>query len=84
VEFENDQVRVLRVKLGAHESAPLHEHADRVAVYLTDQNFRVEEADGSVSTRTRKAGDVVWSEKARHKEENLSGQPFEAVVVELK
>jgi quercetin dioxygenase-like cupin family protein len=37
LEFENDQVRVFRVKFGPHESAPLHEHQlNRIMVYLTD------------------------------------------------
>jgi hypothetical protein len=39
VEFENSQVRVVRVKIGAHQKVPLHEHfLNRVVVYLTDQN----------------------------------------------
>jgi uncharacterized RmlC-like cupin family protein len=85
LEFENDQVRVFRVRIGAHESAPLHEHVlNRVGVYLTGQNFRVTGADGKVETQTRKAGEIAWGEATKHKEENLSDQPFEAVVVELK
>src|SRR5437867_2876700 len=42
VEFENSQVRVLRVRIGAHQSTPMHEHTlNRVVTYITDQNFRV-------------------------------------------
>jgi uncharacterized RmlC-like cupin family protein len=85
VEFENDQVRVLRVKIGAHEAAPLHEHSlNRVTVYLTDQNFRVTTADGKVQTVQHKAGEAGLGTPVTHKEENLSDTPFEAVVVELK
>jgi hypothetical protein len=36
VEFENDQVRVLRVHLGPKESIPLHEHPQCVLTFLTD------------------------------------------------
>jgi quercetin dioxygenase-like cupin family protein len=85
VEFENDQVRVLRVKIGAHKSVPLHEHMlNRVAVYITDQNFRVTTADGKAETVQHKAGEVSWAGPAKHKEENLSDKPFEVLVVELK
>jgi uncharacterized RmlC-like cupin family protein len=85
LEFENDQVRVLRVTIGPHESAPLHEHVlNRVAVYLTGQNFRVVGADGKTETATRSAGDIAWGERVKHQEENLSDKPFEALVVELK
>jgi uncharacterized RmlC-like cupin family protein len=85
VEFENPQVRVLRVKIGAGETAPMHEHSlNRVVTYLTDQDFRVTSADGKVEHTTHHAGDVSWGGLARHKEENLSGSPFEVLVVEVK
>lgn len=85
VEMENDQVRILRVKIGPHETAPLHEHSlTRVVVYLTDQDFKVTAADGKVELPKHKSGDISVSGLAKHKEENLSGQPFEVLVVELK
>lgn len=85
VEFENDQVRVLRVKIGPHESAPMHEHSlNRVVTYITDQNFQVTAADGKSEHVQHKAGDVSWGAPAKHKEDNLSDKPFEVLVVELK
>jgi uncharacterized RmlC-like cupin family protein len=85
LEFENQQVRVVRVKIGAHESTPMHQHVlNRVVVYLTDQNLRIIGSDGKVETQTRRAGDIVWGESVQHKEENLNGRPFEALMVELK
>ena len=85
VEFENDQVRVLRVKIGAKESAPMHEHVlNRVVTYLTDQNFRVTTAEGKMESVEHKAGDVSWGGPVKHTEENLSDKPFEVLVVELK
>ena len=84
LEFENSQVRVIRVKIVPHETVPLHEHMDRVAVYLTGQNFRVTEAGGNVHTQTRNAGDVAWGDTVKHSEVNSGDEPFEALVVELK
>lgn len=85
VEFENDQVRVLRVRIGAHEAAPMHEHGlNRVTVYLTDQNFRVTTADGKVDTVQHKAGEALWATPVKHKEENLSDYPFEVIAIEIK
>ena len=85
VELENDQVRVLRVKIGPHKTVPLHEHMlNRVVVYITDQNFRVTTPDGKAEAVQHKAGDVSWGGPTKHKEENLSDKPFEVVVVELK
>src|SRR6185369_2471674 len=53
VEFENPQVRLLRVKIGPHESTPLHKHSvNRVVTYLTDQDFKVTSEDGKVERVT--------------------------------
>ena len=84
VEFENDQVRVLRGKIGGKESST-HEHSlNRVVTYLTDQDFQVTSGDGKVEHVQHKAGDVSWGGPTKHKEENLSSKPFEALLVELK
>jgi len=85
VDFENDQVRVLRVRFGPHEMAPLHEHSlNRVVVYLADQNFRITSADGTVEMQHHKRGEVSWGGPTKHKEENLNDKPMEVAVVELK
>ena len=56
VEFENDQVRVLRIHFGPMEKSALHEHMlNRIVCYLNDQG------------RT-KAGDVRMSGPATHTE----------------
>jgi hypothetical protein len=85
IEFENEQVRVLRVIIGPHESTPLHEHSvNRVVTYLTDQDFRVTSKDGKVEHTKHNVGEVSWAGPAVHKEENLSDKPFEVIVTELK
>jgi predicted metal-dependent enzyme (double-stranded beta helix superfamily) len=38
VEFENEQVRVVRITYGPGEKSVMHEHPDGVLVFLTDQN----------------------------------------------
>ena len=84
VEFENDQVRVVRVRIPGHATTPVHTHAlNRVVTYLTDQNFQVT-ADGKAQHVQHKAGEVSWSGPGTHKEENSSDHPFEAIVTELK
>jgi hypothetical protein len=72
VEFENEQVRVLRIHYGGHEKGEPHEHIlNRVVVYLNDQ-------PGA------KADDVRMAGAAKHAEENASGQPADRIAVELK
>ena len=85
LEFENDQVRVFRVKFGPHEGAPMHEHQlSRIMVYLTDAKVQVTSADGKVETTPRKAGDIVQGGAARHSELNTTDQPVEVLVTELE
>ena len=85
LEFENDQVRVLRVSIGGHQTAPMHEHAlNRVTVYLTDQDFESTTKEGKVDSVHHKAGEAVWGMPLTHTEKNTSDKPFEAIVVELK
>jgi quercetin dioxygenase-like cupin family protein len=85
VEFENPQVRVLRVRYSPREAGPLHEHIlNRVMVYLTDAKVKVTTPDGQVQISNAAAGDVRMGGTAKHQEENLSLLPFEVVVVELK
>ncbi|HWE50930.1 MAG TPA: hypothetical protein VG273_14145, partial [Bryobacteraceae bacterium] len=72
MEFENDQVRVLRVHFGPHEKGVMHEYVlDRVVVYLTDQ-------------ANTKAGFVRMAGPAKHTEENDADTPVELIAVELK
>ena len=85
LEFENQQVRVIRGKVGPKESIPMHEHGlNRVVVYLTDQNFKVTSAEGKADMVTHKAGDVAWATPTKHKEENASNQEFEILMIEVK
>ena len=84
-EFENDQVRVLRVRYGPLERGPMHEHVlQRVVVYLTGQTMKVTTPDGKTEEVHNQAGDVKMAGAAKHQEENLDRQLFEVVVVELK
>jgi hypothetical protein len=85
LEFENDQVRVIRVKFPAHFTSPMHEHVlNRVVVYLTNQNTKMTSPDGKVDVAVHKAGEASWGGPTQHKEENMLDGPFEAVVVEFK
>ena len=84
VEFENDQVRVLRVKVGAGEKSIMHQHPDAVAIFLTDVNGKFTFPDGKSEAVTSKAGETRWTPAITHMPENAGDQPFEVILVELK
>jgi hypothetical protein len=72
VEFENDQVRILRVHYDPHDKGELHEHIlNRVVLYLNDQ-------PGA------KADDVRISGAGTHTEQNGGDQPADRIAVEIK
>jgi quercetin dioxygenase-like cupin family protein len=84
VEFENPQVRVVRVHVPAGEVAPLHEHKlNRVVVYLADQKVEVT-TDGKTEVTEHKAGEASWGGVAKHSEKNVAPTAFDAIVVEPK
>jgi quercetin dioxygenase-like cupin family protein len=84
VVFENEQVRVLRITYGPNEESVMHDHPAGVAVYLKDLHGQFTLADGSSVENEGKAGDAVWTEAGPHLPRNLSDQPFELILVELK
>jgi len=84
VEFENAQVRVLRIRYGPHEKSVMHEHPAGVAVFLTEQSGKFTLADGRTVERNWKAGEARWTPAEKHLPENLSDKPLELVLVELK
>ena len=84
VEFENAQVRVLRVKVGAGEKSIMHRHPDAVAIFLTDVNGKFTFPDGKSQDITSKAGETRWTPAVTHQPENVGTEPFEVILVELK
>lgn len=84
VEFENAQVRVLRVHHDPHDHAPMHEHPAGVVVWLTDGHEKLTFPDGKTQESHARAGQVSWTAGTRHAVENLSDEPFEVILVELK
>jgi len=84
VEFENDQVRVLRVVYGPQQKSVMHGHPDSVGVYLTDGHIRITLPDGRVGEPYVKAGQAMWHAAGKHVIENLGSTPFELVLTEMK
>jgi hypothetical protein len=81
---ENDQVRVLRGKYGAHEKSVMHEHPASVAVFLNDGHAKFTLADGTSQDAPGKAHDAIWADAGKHLPENVGDKAFEVIVIELK
>ena len=84
VEFENERVRVLRIKYGAGEKSVMHSHPESVAVFLTDAHGRFTYPDGSSEDINANAGSVQHMDACTHLPESTGETPFEVIAVELK
>lgn len=84
VVFENDQVRVLRIRYGPNEQSVMHSHSAGVAVYLDDINGEFTLPDGTLVHAQGKAREAVWTEAGAHQPRNMTDQPFELIQIELK
>jgi hypothetical protein len=87
VVFENDKLRVLeftgRPGMGVCGEG-MHSHPAHLTVVLTDLQGRASIPDGPVRDRSRKAGDVFWSEAETHKFENTGKTNSRSLHIELK
>jgi quercetin dioxygenase-like cupin family protein len=84
VEFENEQVRVLRIQYGPGEKSVMHEHPASVAVFMTDGQVKFNLPDGKSRLAPAKAGATQWAAAEKHLPENVGDKPFEVILVELK
>lgn len=84
VEFEDAQVRVLRISYGPKEKSVMHQHPAAVAVFLTDAQAKFTLPDGKTQADTVKAGTTIRTPADTHLPENIGDKPFELILVELK
>lgn len=85
LEIDNNQVRVLRIRLGQGEKTPLHAQPfERLLVPLTPARLKVTDAKGAAETVNYGKADMRWLTPGEEAEENLSAQPYEALIVEFK
>ena len=83
-EFENEQVRLVRITYGPGEESVMHYHPDCVGVFLTDQHVEFEMPDGTFEEVHAEAGEHIFLPAASHLPKNIGEEPFELVLVELK
>ena len=84
VEFENDQVRVLRITYGPGEKSVMHNHPASVAVFLSDASARFGLPDGTSQDMAMKAGSTQWNDAGTHLPQSTNKKSFELILVELK
>jgi len=64
--LDNERVRVLKVTERTGETPPLHEHPDRVVVFLSPCAWMETADDGHTTMQSYKLGDVLWADRITH------------------
>jgi len=83
VEFENERVRVLRVRVDAGDSHRPPSRNDRVLVWLTGAEHVRREPNSKSESLQRRPGEVVWRSASEHQIDN-HGDAHEVLIIELK
>jgi hypothetical protein len=84
LEFENEQIRVVRVSYAPHQKSAVHSHAGRFVVTLTKNHTRSIAPDGTSKTAERAAHEYYWGDAMTHQIENLSDERMENIEIEFK
>jgi len=84
VEFENDEIRVLRIKYGPGEKSVMHKHPRGFAFFVSDYEVSFTDTDGKVTNVSGKAGTTMWDEATQHLPKNIGKKPMEVILVEFK
>ncbi len=84
IEFENEQMRILRFTLAPGEKSVMHEHPCTVVIALTDIDLVVGLPDGREVPARMPQGQVRAMKPAVHQPENRSGRDVQVLLVEMK
>ena len=82
--LENDQVRVLEVRIKQGAKSEMHSHPRSVAICLNDQRLKFTFPNGKSEDADLKRGQAVWLDGLSHAVENIGTEDVSSVVVELK
>ncbi len=83
IEFENDQIKVIRGFLAPHQKTPVHSHPYRFGVTLTKNDLMIT-SDGKSAPSQKKAQEIFWSEPLTHQVENVSNERMQNIEIEFK
>jgi quercetin dioxygenase-like cupin family protein len=82
--LENDQVRVLEVRMAAGDKTEMHSHPAVVAVMLEGGKARFEQSDGESVEMELPSGEAMYLPAVEHTTENVGSTPVHGFLIELK
>ncbi len=82
--LDNDQVRVLDVRIQPGQKVAMHSHPANVVYFISDAKFKFTFPDGKTALREIKAGTALWSGPVAHAVENTGTTEYHLVQIEMK
>jgi hypothetical protein len=83
-ELENEQTRVLRLRLKSDEAVPMHDANDGLFVCMNECHIRLADPNGHLQDMHLERGQTRWVWGGTRTEKNLSTQPVEMLFIETK
>lgn len=85
VQFENDVIRVLRIKYGPGEKSVMHAHPASCGVNLSGSTIKMTPKDGAAPVPSEaKAGEFDCTDAEAHLPENIGKTAAETILMEFK
>jgi quercetin dioxygenase-like cupin family protein len=84
VAFENEDVRVMQVRLKPGDTIPMHFHPHHVVYINSPGKLRFAFPEGAPLVSETKIGEVYWGPAGKNSTENIGQTEVNAIVVELK
>ncbi len=84
VSFENELVRLLRVRDGPGEKSVMHRHSASCVVFLTNQTFNFTLPGGTTDPASVPAGALGCGDANVHLPENIETDEAEFIMIEFK
>jgi beta-alanine degradation protein BauB len=82
--FENEQVRLLDVRMKPGDKSDQHSHPNYLLYALTGGKVKLTDASGQSAEVDIQAGDTMWREAEEHSAQNVGATELQALFVELK
>jgi quercetin dioxygenase-like cupin family protein len=82
--LENDQVRILEVRLKPGKKSPMHSHPAYIIYALSTCKVRFTLPDGKTKEVKMEAGEAAWSDAESHAVDNIGRTEVHVLNIELK
>ena len=84
VDLQNERVRVVHLSMRGFDGTRMHEEPEVLAVCIKDCHLRLTRPDGKIQDLHMQAGDTRWIWEDTRSEKNLSREPLDMLLIEMK